>query len=689
MDADAVAGTTSPPIEARYGRDNPGLGRNGAGADDAEKTSGRRRACNQCKQQKLRCDLASSEDATSLDICSRCNRLGLECKIDDGFRRTRKRRRSVDLENEIRELRKQLDESRHAPTATSRPVPIGSTNTASWAMATGTGLTGALPIITTYGNLSQTDTSRIAPPSIAGTASISAQESPAAGAGTAEHSRIPGLTTRPGVDEPIPRRPVYSALPRPRALGNTALSVEEIDELFTTYLTYYHPFLPLIDESRPPHDYYLLSDLLFWSIISVASRRMKSRPTLLPRLARNVTDLLWTTLRSIPYSLATVQALALLCTWPFPTSSSTADPTFMLVGIMLQIGTQMGLHRALDAQDFAKVPTRLDAREYAEWVRTWEACNVVARSVSVGCGLPLFIQTYDWPLPIAPAETPLEPLTLGASFRYHLRIEQFRLRVSTSLASYVSETGQLASMRERLTLYRLLNSGLAELKAEEHETSAFTTWYLAAARLHLHAFYLFDDAATDGFNDRIITLYLTAYSLIELSLKHDAQEIGFFECCPFYCYQVFVCAAFTILKILMNGFFQSILDVESGTKLLEAAIAALRKVSVVNNDLPARLGDVIGFFCALPDPTVIGGATIDDLRLKQVKSRLSMSVVYDCLWTWRKHFQTEESEAASRDNSHHAEGAILTPNDVQSILGAFDFPIGMTGFLDMDMDIAS
>lgn len=51
----------------------------------------------------------------------------------------------------------------------------------------------------------------------------------------------------------------------------------------------------------------------------------------------------------------------------------------MLVGIMLQIGTQMGLHRALDAQDFAKVPTRLDSREYTEWVRTWEACNVVAR----------------------------------------------------------------------------------------------------------------------------------------------------------------------------------------------------------------------------------------------------------------------------------------------------------------------
>ena len=53
MDADAVAGATSPAIETRRGRDNTRLGRNGAGADDAEKTSGRRRACNQCRQQKV------------------------------------------------------------------------------------------------------------------------------------------------------------------------------------------------------------------------------------------------------------------------------------------------------------------------------------------------------------------------------------------------------------------------------------------------------------------------------------------------------------------------------------------------------------------------------------------------------------------------------------------------------------
>lgn len=146
-----------------------------------------------------------------------------------------------------------------------------------------------------------------------------------------------------------------------------------------SYMTNYHPFLPVLDSLKSPHDLYSSSELLFWSIISVASRRFQSQPTLLPRLARAVTDLVWRSIRAAPYSLGTVQALTLLCTWPFPTSSSTADQTFVLTGIMLQLAVQMGLHRAFDVQDFVKVPVRLTVEEHENWVRTWNACNVVAQ----------------------------------------------------------------------------------------------------------------------------------------------------------------------------------------------------------------------------------------------------------------------------------------------------------------------
>jgi hypothetical protein len=47
-----------------------------------------------------------------------------------------------------------------------------------------------------------------------------------------EQFQIQGLTTRPSLNEtsPVQRRP--DSVPRARALGNTALTIEEIDQLF-------------------------------------------------------------------------------------------------------------------------------------------------------------------------------------------------------------------------------------------------------------------------------------------------------------------------------------------------------------------------------------------------------------------------------------------------------------------------
>ncbi|TFA97868.1 Regulatory protein LEU3 [Trichoderma ghanense] len=577
----------------------------------------RRRACNECKQQKLRCDLVANDGAPS--TCSRCQRLSLSCKVDT--------EKSFELENEVRELRRQLATREASNAALEWPI-----------------LTPAAP--------SEARVSEVAVSSVSGASGPSPDPK--------ESSRVPGLTTQPVIDQPQePRRSIIT-IPRARKLGNVELTVEEIDELYLIYILHYHPYLPFLDPSTSLHEYHESSELLFWSIIAVAARRLQSHPTLLAKLARSVTDLLWKTLRSIPYSLRVVQSLVVLCSWPFPTSSSTADPTYMLAGMMVQMGTQMGLHRALNAEDFVKVPLHLSVYEYSEWVKTWEACNIVAQSVSVGCGLPATIQMHDWSLTVAP-ESMSSPHDI--SLRWHLRIEQFRYRVSQALTSNALDPAGFTSARERLSLYRLLNASLVDLEREAINMTrnhglcplssqptmlmidyvAMTRYYLAAARLHLHSFYLFDESSVDGYSDRIVVLYHTAYSLIEQSLEMDSQESGFFHYCPFFCYQVFVSAAFIILKVMMNGYFEKLLDVDAGKRLLDAAISSLRKMSVANNDLPGRLSDVIGFFCTLPDPRVISGQSIDDLRLR-VRNRLSMSIVYDSLWEWRKHFQSESED---------------------------------------------
>lgn len=173
--------------------------------------------------------------------------------------------------------------------------------------------------------------------------------------------------------------------------------------------------------------------------------------------------------------------------------------------------------------------------------------------------------------------------------------------------------------------------------------------YLSAARLHLHAFYLFDESGIDGYTERIVTLYQTAYSFIEQCLNMDSES-GFFHYCPFFCYQVFVCASLIVLKIIMNAYLQSLLDVNSGKKTLNVVISTLRKISIANNDLPARLSDVISFFCSLPDSQAASAQSIDGLQLR-VRNRLSMSIVYDSLWEWRRHFQASQESNNGGSNA--------------------------------------
>lgn len=149
--------------------------------------------------------------------------------------------------------------------------------------------------------------------------------------------------------------------------------------VMSSFFTYYHPFLPFLDPKQSPEDYYNASSLLFWTIISVGARRYQGDSTLLNSLAGPVSRLVWSTLADIPQSYHVVKALALMCSWPFPTSSTSTDPTFMLCGMMVQVAMQLGLHRPSHTQDFSKFRVELIEEELRDKVRTWAICNIVAQ----------------------------------------------------------------------------------------------------------------------------------------------------------------------------------------------------------------------------------------------------------------------------------------------------------------------
>lgn len=335
--------------------------------------SQKRRACNECRQQKLRCDLANGAEG-SIGQCSRCVKLNLDCKVDESFQRTRKRKRSLDFQEEITSLKKQLEQyQQNAPSSQSpyengpgdetpdRSAP-GRLSGSPAANRASAGITQRTPSLVNNGLLPLAD---------------SADSSP-----DTERNHLTGTTTRPHEHElEAPPKLDTSPIAKPRSLGhgNVTLAADEIEELYTTFFSLYHGSLPILDPDIPAQQYAESSPLLFWCIMAVAARRSPDNPTLLSKLSQPVTDLLWKAIRSVPHSLALVQSILLICTWPFPTSSSATDPSYVLMHTAVSASIQIGLHRPQHQQDFAKYRVRLTEKEVAIRVRIWTACNIVAQ----------------------------------------------------------------------------------------------------------------------------------------------------------------------------------------------------------------------------------------------------------------------------------------------------------------------
>lgn len=403
--------------------------------NDTAERSGlhKRRACNECRQQKLRCELANIEDPASTATCSRCSKLGLDCRIDESFKRTRKRRRSVDFEQEIANLKQQL--SQYERLTGDKPNTIPQTTVILDDTITNDGFATTIP----------NGISPISP-----------------------DNTVPGATTRPHEHEVHPRPD--SATPRsvpvsvqPRSLGNLTVSVDEANELFRVYFTYYHPFLPVLDPSQSSQTCYETFPLLFWAIIGVAARR-HTNVTLLASLAETVPDLMWKTIRSVPHSLSMIESLLLLVAWPFPTSSSATDPSYMLSGIAVHASLQLGLHRPMHQQDFTKYRVNLNQDQVAHRLAIWTACNIIAQSVSIGVGLGAPAHLHDWASVFA-SSSKSSP-HLPEPLRQMLQVERFRNEVIEAIAMNATDENMVRPIKERLAIYRLFENNLAKLEAD-------------------------------------------------------------------------------------------------------------------------------------------------------------------------------------------------------------------------------
>ncbi|CAI7595084.1 unnamed protein product [Penicillium manginii] len=565
-----------------------------------KRRGGSRKACNECKQQKLRCDIVQTPAAA----CSRCRRLGIDCKVEQSFKRISKRRRNAEMEKEIADLRRKL-----ATNPSDQEVPADG--------HVGDDLSQCSEEVFTRRDSAAVDRPR--------PVSVPAEPHPS--------MATPLTMQRDGSilsqDENTPWR-----------LEDISLSRARVSRLYEQYFNYYHPFLPLLNPPKPSEVYLNRCPLLAWTIICVASRRSPTEPGLLTALSGPFSRLLWSTITSVPHDYRVVKALCVLCTWPLPTTSQRTDATFMLSGLMMQIAMQLGLHRPVQAEEFTTFRMEVQGEAMKDRLHTWVICNIVAQNVATGYGQPPST-IYDWAL--EPASLKDADYRLPNDLTIRLRIEKFCDRVTKALYSSKPEPGEFVSA-EKLVIVQILESELREMEVEfGRDISAINMIHLRAAELHFR-YFVFLGASPRS--DDLTKLFIATTSFLGRVLDLETSPGELIGHSTNYILQMIVSAAFALMKLLKSNFNRHI-DFNHGKLLFNGAISAIRRISVMDHDRPIRLADILAqmWNASGPEP-----AEEDILQLK-VRCRMSMSHVYDTVWRWRQRFRPmksiEEMQAAA------------------------------------------
>lgn len=146
----------------------------------------------------------------------------------------------------------------------------------------------------------------------------------------------------------------------------------------SSFYHHFHPHIPLLNNRVAIDKYFQLSPVLFWTVLAVATRCWKMQPDLHRRLRGPLMQLLWTSISAVPVSHFTIQAILLLCTWPFSPDSLISDPTFVLVSTARTACMQLGVHRPKQMQDYHRVRFEVRREQVREAVMIWVTCFIVA-----------------------------------------------------------------------------------------------------------------------------------------------------------------------------------------------------------------------------------------------------------------------------------------------------------------------
>lgn len=168
----------------------------------------------------------------------------------------------------------------------------------------------------------------------------------------------------------------------------------------------------------------------------------------------------------------------------------------------------------------------------------------------------------------------------------------------------------------------------------------FSSFCLSLCRLQIctFAFHMNELWHTD-------TMRMAEAAIVTIDIVCDLDKTHKLSlACPDFVLQGIQLAACTLLKLLKT-YPEGIGTMnDEMISALFSAINIFKSISVANNDIPAKVAEILGrLWSAHNIYRDVDGEIVSRLV---VQNRLSMSVVFDCLYWWRKLFTGPSKEAS-------------------------------------------
>ncbi|KAK8151663.1 hypothetical protein BKA80DRAFT_244540 [Phyllosticta citrichinensis] len=613
------------------------------------KKQAQKRACNECRQQKLKCDVVQDP----FTPCSRCRKQNLTCQVSANFKRIGKRSRHAEMEREAIDLKARVKELEDREMQLRQQLAsLGVSLTPS------SGFSAAPPPQA----LPAHDNTETQPSMFQSFLGAQQQQQPQYTGGSHDEAVSSLVSLKHGFGggtyESAGRNHAYN-------LGPVYVTEQQAEDLLAEYFANYHPFLPLLDPNQSVDTYMGQSKLLFWTILVVAARHypkdrnFQDDQRLIHKLTPAYRALVWTNISEVPQNYHVVKALCLLCTWPLPASNTTVDETFMLSGVMMHVAMHHGLHQPSHAQDFSRTHVQLRDEEIKDRLSTWAVCNTVAHCVSVASGQPS-TTLFDSALSFEHDHMDRLP----ESIVNHVMLERSAARITKAL---YSDSGSRSFYDDKSILISYETTNLNDLEARLRHVNftEFDLLHLRAVRLNLQL-YAFFNKQEHGWHQDLLNLLLATNVFLESIFSLD--EAGTLPYTTNYVTQMMVASGFTLHRLLNSNFANTIPHPQlcASRSNFTRLINCIRNTSVRGNDLPQRLAEVLAQLWKASGSGNPKHADVEafrsahggnngagDIQLK-VRCRMSMSVVFDSLWHWREKFRGKVS---------NLDAAVANPTD--------------------------